>query len=368
MVGVDSGMSAWNDAVFPPEPKDSLVRRTQGARSLADALGDHGAQVVAVQGSTLTTDLGEDEAARAVAAATEADVTVLALGGASLWFNGERTEGEASDAADISLPAAQVRLAEAVLATGKPVVLVLFQGRAYVLPESLRSARAVLVASYGGPAGPAAVAEVLLGVVNPSGKLPYSIPAHPGQVPVYHHQVAGSGQRMPLPPGRDHLYLDQSADPAWVFGHGLSYTSFDLVDLACDTEMDTSGSARVGATVVNTGARDGATVVQLYARVGTIGVTRPAQQLVGFARVDIPAGQSQRVTFELAAAQLGHTDLARQFAVEPAPVDVFLGLDSDDRRLRGSFRLTGAPRTLAAGERAFSSRVTVEGAVGADHG
>jgi beta-glucosidase len=346
-------MSAWNDAVFPPEPNDALVRRAHGARSLADALRDQGGQVVAVQGSTLTTALGAEELARAVAAAEQADVTVLALGGASLWFNGERTEGEGSDSADIGLPAAQVRLAEAVLATGKPVVLVLFQGRAYVLPASLRSARAILVASYGGPAGPAAVADVLLGLVNPSGKLPYSIPAHQGQVPVYHHQSAGSGQRMSLPPGRDNLYLDQPATPAWVFGYGLSYTEFELAHLTCEEEIDTRGAARIAVTVTNTGARDGATVVQLYARVNTIGVTRPAQQLVGFTRVHLSAGQSQRVTFELAAAQLGYTNLDRDFAVEPAAVDVFLGFDSDDRRLTAGLRMVGERRILESPQRSY---------------
>ena len=216
-----------------------------------------------------------------------------------------------------------MRLAEAVLATGTPVVLVLFQGRAYTLPETLRSAGAILVASYGGPAGPAAVAEVLFGVVNPSGKLPYTIPVHGGQVPVYHHQSAGSGQRMELPPGRDRLYLDHPATPAWAFGHGLSYTQFALSDLVCDAEIDTGGRAGIAATVTNSGDRAGATVVQLYARVNAFGVTRPVQQLVGFARVDLAAGQSRRITFDLDATQLGYTNLAREFAVEPARVDLF---------------------------------------------
>ena len=353
MVGVDPGMSAWNDAVFPPEPNNALVRRVHDARSLTDALRGQGAEVVSVRGSTLTTELGEEELARAVAAARQADVTVLALGGASLWFNGERTEGEASDSADISLPAAQVRLAEAVLGTGKPVVLVLFQGRAYVLPESLRAARAVVVASYGGPAGPAAVAEVLFGVVNPSGKLPYSIPAHPGQIPVYHHQLAGSGQRMSLPPGRDNLYLDSPAAPAWVFGHGLSYTTFALAALHHDEEIESDGAGRIAVTVANTGARDGATVVQLYARVNSIGVTRPAQQLLGFARVHLAAGQSQRVTFDVAAAQLGYTNLNRDFAVEPSVVEFFVGFDSEDRRLTGEFQVVGPARVLTSAERAY---------------
>lgn len=368
MVGVDPGMAAWNDAVFPPEATDELVRREHGARSLSQAVGSYARHVETRRGSTLTRDLGQAELDAAVAAASQADVAVLALGGASLWFNGERTEGEGSDSADIGLPEAQVRLAEAVLASGTPVVLVLFQGRAYTLPTSLRSARAIVVASYGGPAGASAVADVLFGTVNPSGKLPYTIPAHPGQVPVYHYQNAGSGQRMPLPPGRELLYLDQSADPLYPFGHGLSYTTFELADLTCDAEVRTDGVATVEVTVSNTGSTDGATVVQLYTRVNTTGVTRPAQQLSAFHRVKLAAGTSRRLRFEVDATQLAYTNLTYEFAVEPASVDLFVGLDSEDRRLPRSFRLVGEPRPLASHERSFLATTVVGAAEGASHG
>ena len=180
--------------------------------------------------------------------ARQADVAVLALGGASLWFGGERTEGEASDTADIELPAAQVRLAEAVIATGTPVVLVLVQGRAYTLPRSLQAVHAIVITSYCGARGPQGVAEVLFGLTNPSGKLPYSLPRHTGQVPVYHHQKAGSGYRMSLPPGVDRHYLDMAATPLYPFGHGLSYTTFDLSDLVVDPSIDTHGTASISAT------------------------------------------------------------------------------------------------------------------------
>ena len=122
MVGIDPGMAAWNNSLFPSMPIEDFVRYRLEATSLVDEVRRHAPATHFAAGSTLTTDLGEDALADAVSAAAASDVVVLALGGASLWFNGERTEGEASDSGDIALPAAQVRLAEAVAATGKPIV------------------------------------------------------------------------------------------------------------------------------------------------------------------------------------------------------------------------------------------------------
>jgi Glycosyl hydrolase family 3 C-terminal domain/Fibronectin type III-like domain len=296
---------------------------------------------------------------RAAAIARDADVVVLALGGASLWFNGERTEGEASDSADISLPAIQTHLAEAVADAGKPLVVVLVQGRAYALPDVVKNAAAIVIAPYGGPFGAKAIANTLFGATNPSGSLPYSIPRHTGQIPVYHHQHAGTGYRNPLPPSVPHHYLDLEATPLYPFGHGLSYTDFELRDLDGDHQLDTDGVARIEATVTNTGSVDGAVVVQLYLRVNTSGVTRPAQQLAGFSRVDLAVGQSRRIAFHVAATQLGATNVARDFAVEPAKVGYFLGFDSDDHRLQGKLELVGKPRVLASSERSFLSRTTI---------
>lgn len=355
MVGIDPGMTAWNDSIFASMPIEDFVRDRLDATSLVEEVGRHAFAVHLAQGSSLTRDLGADAIAEAVAAAETSDVVVLALGGASLWFNGERTEGEASDSADISLPEAQTRLAEAVAATGKPVVVVLVQGRAYTLPTVIQDAAAVVVSSYGGPFGPAAVADVLFGAVNPSGRLPYSIPRHTGQIPVYHHQRYGTGYRNPLPPDVDRHYLDMPATPLYAFGHGLSYTTFTLSDMAADAELTTSGETNIAATVTNTGERVGDTVVQLYVRVNTSGATRPAQQLAGFTRVSLEAGESRRVTFTLAAAQLGYTDISGEFVVEPAAVDAWLSFDAETRPMEAAMRVTGPRRVLASSDREFLS-------------
>jgi len=357
MVGAEKAQLSWLQELLPPADAETLVQERYGTQPLSEEIGGFAGRVLTTQGCELTRPGERGALERAVAAARASDVAVLALGGASLWFHGERTEGEASDTADISLPAAQTALAEAVAATGTPLVIVLIQGRAYALPQVIRDAAAIVIAPYGGPFGPKAVAEVLFGAVNPSGKLPYSIPRHSGQIPVYHHQKAGTGFRNPLPPAVQHHYLDMPATPLYPFGHGLSYTSFTLGGLDADAETDTSGSVRINATVSNSGGTSGATVVQLYVRVNTPGVTRPAQQLAGFCRVSLDPGESRRVTFTLEASQLGYTNAAREFAVEPANVEFFLGLDSDDRQLPGSFELVGRSRALTSAERSFLSEV-----------
>lgn len=350
MNGAEDVVKDWYETLFTSFDKRAL------APSLAAAIGSYARSVRTEPGCTLTCD---GDLSAAVAAAEEADVVVLALGGASLWFTGERTEGENSDTADITLPAAQTHLAEAVAAIGKPLVVVLVQGRPYALLKAVTDAAAIVVAPYAGPFGTRSIAEVLFGVVNPSGKLPYSVPRHSGQIPVYHHQMAGSGYRSPLPVGVPRHYLDMPATPLWPFAHGLSYTTFALSDLDCGPDIDTDGTARITATVTNTGDCDGATVVQLYLRVNTFGVTRPAQQLAGFARVELTAGQESRVTFEVDASQLAYTNLDREIAVEPALVYLFIGFDSDDRALEGSFEVVGESRAVAGVDRSFLSGAAV---------
>lgn len=354
MNGAEDTVKDWYETLFTSFDPNAL------APSLAAAIGAHARVVRSEPGCALTHDLDDAALDRARSAACAADVVVLALGGASLWFTGERTEGENSDTADIALPAAQARLASAIAATGKPLVVVLVQGRPYALPRDVLDAAAIVVAPYAGPFGTRSIAEVLFGVVNPSGKLPYSVPRHSGQIPVHHHQMAGSGYRSPLPVGVAQHYLDMPATPTWPFGHGLSYTTFDLTDLTVSPTIDTAGTANVSATVTNTGDRDGAAVVQLYLRVNALGVTRPAQQLAGFARAELAPGQSRRLTFRVDATQLGCADLAGDFAVEPAGIDVFLGLDAHDRRLAGRFELIGQRRVLASAERSFLSEVLME--------
>ena len=359
MIGVDPAMIEWNTEVFASGPGEHYVRERLGARSLAEVLGARIGRVTAEPGTAITSDLSTEDFDRAIAAAAAADVVVLALGGASLWFNGDRTEGEGSDSVDINLPAAQTRLADAVAALEKPTVAVLTQGRPYVLPSSVLSANALIVASYGGPFGPDAIAEVILGEVNPSGRLPYSIPRTLGQIPVYHHQRNGTGYRNPLPPDVATHYLDSPATPLYCFGSGVGFTDFAIADLTCDPTMDTHGTSQVRATVRNIGDRDGATVVQLYASLTGSGVTRPAQQLIGFTRIALEAGESAVVSFEVAASMLGYTTADGVFAVDPGAVRLWLAFDSKASGLGTDVTVTGRRRALTSSDRVFLSATNV---------
>jgi hypothetical protein len=296
-----------------------------------------------------------DQAAfdRAIEAARGADTVVLAVGGASAWFVGDRTEGEASDSLSVELPPVQQRLIAAVAALGKPTVVVLVTGRPYVLPAELQDANAIVQASYNGVGGTSALAKVLVGEANPSGKLPYTIPRHQGQLPIFHHQRSASGYRSHTPFGTH--YIDGAATPLYPFGYGLSYTSFELTDLDVTESITTGGEATISATVRNTGDRGGAEVVQLYLGIKTSGVTRPDQVLAGFSRVELAAGEATRISFSVSASQLGHTNARGGFSVDPGRTHVYVGTSSDDRTLTGEFAVTGDSRPLKSSERSFFS-------------
>lgn len=357
MVGVDA-TDQWVQERFAPTDPDALVRDEFGARSLADALGDT-FDVVAAPGCGLTTRLGDAGLHDAIEAARSADLVVLALGGASLWFNGERTEGEASDTADPSLPAPQRELLDAVAATGTPTVVVLVQGRPVALPPAAIAADALVVAAYAGPFGGAAIADVLTGRAEPSGRLPYSVQRHVGQVPVHHHQKVGTGFRNPLPPASEGHYLDMPATPLYPFGHGRSFTTFALVDATAPTSADLFAPIPVETTLVNTGERDGVAVVQLYLRQRVSTVARPFQQLVGFARVVLRPGERRRIRFVVDPTQLAATDSRRELVVEPGGVRWVLGFDSSDEACSGTIELVGTRRVVPSDERVFLSGVEI---------
>ncbi|MGE2719274.1 glycoside hydrolase family 3 N-terminal domain-containing protein [Mycolicibacterium celeriflavum] len=315
------------------------------------------AEVVAVAGTGVTPAEPVDIAA-AVAAAENADVVILAVGGRSSW-SGERTEGEGSDTADIALPAQQVALIDAVRAVGKPTVTVLSMGRPYALGGVIDGLPAVMTAFYAGPHQGTAIADAIFGITNPAGKLPFSVPRHAGQVPIHHGQKTGSGyRRTDADPYTG--YLDMSATPLFAFGHGLSYTTFTYgrLELACDT-VDAGGAVTAAVVVTNSGRRRGTEVVQLYAADTATGVTLPAQQLVGFARVDLEPGASRSVTFTLPMSVLAYTGVSGDLVMEPGPVELCVGTSSADIRARATVTVSGETHTFRGDERAFFSSVAV---------
>ena len=364
MVGVEEHLPEGDSSGAVSLPQEEWVRSQYGVVGLGEEIAALGADVVIEPGTGILADLGDEAFARAVDAARDADVVVLAVGGSSAWFVGDRTEGEASDSLSIHLPAIQQKLVDAIIAVGTPTVVVLVQGRPYVLQDSLLEAPAIVHASYNGVGGLNALARVIAGEVNPSGKLVFTIPRHQGQLPIFHHQRNASGFRSHTPFGTH--YIDGPATPQFPFGFGLSYTSFELSDIALSTdEIGTDDEVAISATVTNTGDVSGAEVVQLYLGNKTAGINRPAQVLGGFTRVELEPGESRRVTFTVSARQLGHSNARGGFSVDPGHTDVFIGTNSDDHALTGAFDVVGKPRELKSSERSFFSEVTVEAPVAA---
>jgi beta-glucosidase len=274
----------------------------------------------------------------ALAAAAEANVIVAVMGEAA------GMSGEAASRADLGLPGMQQKLLERLCATGKPVVLVLMSGRPLAIPWAAAHVPAILEAWFPGTMGGPAIADVLFGDVNPSGKLPVTFPRSVGQVPIF-LAVKNTGRPLnPEKPGEKYVsrYLDVSNEPLYPFGHGLSYTSFGYSAPRLSSERLGPGeSLRVEFDVTNTGSRPGDEVAQLYLRDLVGSVTRPLLELKRFERFHLAPGQRRTVRFTLGPDDLAfvHPDLTRR--PEPGEFRVLVGPSSG--QLRGAtFRLTGA--------------------------
>ena len=261
----------------------------------------------------------------ALAVASRADVVVAVLGEPS------EMSGESSSRSEIGIPDVQQELLQALVATGKPVVLVLFAGRAMTLGWEAEHVPSILNVWFGGTQAAEAISDVLFGDVNPSGKLPVSFPRSVGQIPLfYNHKNTGRPHRGDKFEKFRSNYLDVPNTPQYAFGYGLSYTTFDYGDVRLSAgKLSESGSIEATVRVTNSGKRDGVEVVQLYIRdlVGTS--TRPVKELKGFRRVALKAGESKDVTFTIDASLLKYYNYDLQYVCEPGDFDVMIGGSSD---------------------------------------
>jgi beta-xylosidase len=307
------------------------------------------ATITHVAGTTV--DGGETEAiADAAAAAVAADVVVLALGDRAGLF-GRGTSGEGCDVESLDLPGAQQQLVDAVLDTGTPSVLVLLAGRPYALGRATGESAAIVEAFFAGEEGGPAVAGVLSGRVNPSGRLPVSIPATPGSQPTTY---------LAAPLARQSSVSNIDPTAAFAFGHGLGYTSFEWDAFAGDEqEVPVDGEAVLRVRVRNAGARSGAEVVQLYLHDPVASVVRPVQRLIGYARVELPPGEAAEVSFAVPADVTSFTGRDGRRIVEPGEIVLSLGRSSADPVFSHAVRLTGAVRTVDHTRRLHPT-VTVE--------
>ncbi|MBA1291542.1 beta-glucosidase BglX [Pseudomonas japonica] len=333
-------MGSWSAA---GQPKQSITL-LQGIR---DAVGNQ-AQVMYAKGANVTNDRNSlaflnriifdrtevdvdprsaqtmiDEALKAAAGA---DVIVAAVG------ESRGMSHESASRTTLEIPAPQRALLTALRATGKPLVLVLMNGRPLSLVQETQQADAMLETWFSGTEGGHAIADVLFGDYNPSGKLPVTFPRSVGQVPMYYsHLTIGR----PFIPGKagnyTSQYFDEDTSPLFPFGYGLSYTTFDVSDVHLSANRLKRGETlKASVTVRNTGKRDGETVVQLYLHAVVASMARPIKELKNFEKVFLKAGERKEVTFELSEDDLKFYNTQLQYAAEPGDFDVQIGLDSQD--------------------------------------
>jgi beta-glucosidase len=259
---------------------------------------------------------------KAVDAAKDSDFTILVVGESAAM------SGEAASRSNIDLPGRQLDLVKAIHATGKPYAVVLMNGRPLTINWVAENSPAILETWFGGTEAGNAIADVLFGDVNPSGKLPVTFPRSVGQIPIYYNQMS-TGRPFKEAEKYTSKYLDIPNTPLYPFGYGLSYTNFELSNLRLSAkQIAPNGSLNVSVDVQNTGSRPGTEVVQLYIRDLVGSLTRPVKELKGFERVELRAGEKRTVTFTLKPEHLGFYNAQNKFAVEPGDFKVWVGQNS----------------------------------------
>jgi beta-glucosidase len=280
-----------------------------------------------------------NEIAQARTAAAAAEVAIVIVGENERRAPGQTaTDGEGFDAATIELTGLQEELIQAVAATGTPTVVVLLNGRPLAIRWTAEHIPAIVEAWLPGEQGGRAVAEVLFGDVNPSGRLSVTVPRHVGQLPVYYN--AKKSKRYWVQGGWGHPYVDLEPRPLYPFGFGLSYTRFEYQDLNLGAaEIAPDGTLEVRLRVRNSGDRPGQEVVQLYIEDVVSSVSTPVKELRGFTKVGLAPGETKSVSFTLRPEHLALFDRDLKRVVEPGLFRVMVGASSEDIRLKGEFRV-----------------------------
>ncbi|MDB5135627.1 MAG: beta-glucosidase [Mucilaginibacter sp.] len=263
-----------------------------------------------------------EELQKAISTVNNADVAIVVLG------EDINEVGEGKDRSNLDLNQRQTRLIEAVKKTGKPIVVVLFNGRPLCINWVAKKIPAIVESWFLGDAGGLAIADVLLGKVNPSGKLPMTFPRSTGQLPYYYNHK----------PTSRHIYVDRDTSVLFPFGHGLSYTTFQYTNLnVIPARITLDGSVNVNIGIKNTGKIEGTEVVQLYIRDVIASVTTPVKSLKGFKRITLKPGESGTVQFKIDNAELMLWNRQMKHVIEPGEFKIMVGSSSEDIRARGSF-------------------------------
>ncbi len=308
------GVRITEDSVFTRGPQPLVGGTRSQARWSADRV--------------VLADAAENKRriAKAVALARDSDVAIVVVGDNEQTAREAYAENHLGDRADLRLVGEQEELVRAVLDTGKPTVLVLINGRPPAIAELAERADAIIEGWYLGQEGGTALAEVLFGDVNPGGKLPVSFPRSVGQLPLFYNRK----------PTARRGYLFESTRPLYLFGHGLSYTTFSYsTPTVTPARIPVDGRARVSVEVSNTGKRAGDEVVQLYIRAEVSRATRPVMELKGFRRVTLAPGERRTVSFTLGAERLSYHGMQMKRVVEPGRYRVMVGGSSEEVKTVG---------------------------------
>lgn len=324
-------------------PQEKSISVLQGIK---EVVGNSGS-VLYSKGSNLSYDKGLEERGtmfgkeiprdgrsdeellnEAIAIASKADVIIAALGESA------ELSGESSSRTDISIPQVQKDLLQALLKTGKPVILVLFNGRPLVLTEENETVPAILDVWFAGTEAGHAIADVLFGDVNPSAKITATFPRSVGQIPIYYSHK-NTGRPLGNSEGKFEKfrsnYIDERNEPLFPFGYGLSYTSFKYDNLKLSSDkIQENESLDITVTVQNTGDYDGKEIVQLYIRDLVGSVTRPVKQLKGFQKIELKKGETKTVSFKLTIEDLKFYNYDLDFVAEPGDFEVFVGTNSEE--------------------------------------
>lgn len=315
----------------------TIFGKDEQATDLATGLKNAGAQVTVVEGSEIEAPL-EGGIDAAVAAANAADVVVLAIGEPT------RYSGEAQSRTDVVVPEAQQALADAVAKTGKPVVIVLRNGRALALEGAVLDAPAILVTWFLGTEAGNAIADVLFGDAGPSGRLPVSFPQASGQSPYYYNHK-NTGRPNPSPEKLDEYkarFRDMLNVSRFPFGHGLTYGKIEYATLDVGNgKLSANGELLVSATVRNTGSRAADEVVQLYIRDRAASITRPVRELKDFRKVALEPGESKTVRFTLRRDDLLFIGPDLKPTVEAGAFDIWIAPSAEAEGAYGTFELAG---------------------------
>ncbi len=306
VIGPNANIARYGD--YEDESNGKHISLLEGIRHL-------------VPKAAVTFDEGKDIAS-AVEKAKEADVVILGLG------EHHGISGEGFDRTSLDLPGNQEALLEAIVATGKPVVLVLENGRPLTIGWAKEHVPAILEAWYPGEFGGQAIAETLFGLNNPAGRLPITFPENVGQIPMYYN----------ADPSRRYKYVDNDGKPLFPFGYGLSYTTFEYSHLSIQPPQDRTGDVAVTVSVTNTGDREGDEVAQLYLRQDVTSVETPSRSLKGFSRLHLKPHETKTVVFHIPQSGLAIWNAEGKWAIEPGNFTVWVG-SSSEAALTGHFTL-----------------------------